>query len=67
MDIKLIRSLGLLVRDDRGVTLIEYGIGVLLALVVGGSLMLNGVGAAVNTQLGEAGGCITAKGAPASC
>lgn len=39
--------------DDRGVTLVEYGIALVLAIFVGAAL-LTGLGAEVNTQLGDA-------------
>lgn len=39
--------------DDTGVTLVEYGIALILAITVG-AVLLNGLGAEVNTQLGEA-------------
>lgn len=41
------------VRDEKGVTLVEYGIALVLAILVGAAL-LTGLGGEVNTQLGEA-------------
>jgi Flp pilus assembly pilin Flp len=48
-------------RDERGVTLVEYGIGVTLAIVVG-VVMLTTLGGAINTQLGAAAGSMDAPG-----
>lgn len=40
-------------RDEKGVTLVEYGIALILAILVGGAA-LSALGGEVNTQLGEA-------------
>ena len=40
-------------RDEKGVTLVEYGIALILAVLVGGAA-LTALGGEVNTQLGEA-------------
>ena len=40
-------------RDESGVTLVESGIAILLAIVVGGGLIL-ALGPAINTQFGDA-------------
>lgn len=40
-------------RDEKGVTLVEYGIALVLAILVGGTA-LTLLGGEVNTQLGEA-------------
>ena len=45
-------------RDEKGVTLVEYGIALILAISVGG-VLLGGLGVAVNGQLGEAEACMT--------
>lgn len=40
-------------RDDRGVTLVEYGIALILAITVGGTI-LTGLGTATSGQMTEA-------------
>lgn len=40
-------------RDEKGVTLVEYGIALVLAILVGGAA-LTALGGEVNTQLGQA-------------
>jgi pilus assembly protein Flp/PilA len=42
-------------RDEKGVTLVEYGIALVLAITVGG-VALTGLGAAVSGQMTEATG-----------
>lgn len=49
----LLKTFVRLRHDEKGVTLVEYGIALVLAIAVGGAL-LTGLSAEVNTQLGEA-------------
>ena len=55
-------------RDDEGVTLVEYGIGVALAVVVG-TFMLGQLGGGINGSLDAARDCMqaTAASAAADC
>ncbi|SNX70612.1 pilus assembly protein Flp/PilA [Cereibacter ovatus] len=40
-------------RDEEGVTLVEYGIAIILAVVVGGAALTT-LGTSVSTQMGQA-------------
>jgi len=48
-------------RDERGVTLVEYGVGVTLAVVVGITL-LTALGSGINGNLIDAAGAMDATG-----
>lgn len=48
-------------RDEEGVTLVEYGIAILLAVAVGGSALVT-LARTINTELGVVGTCISANG-----
>ena len=48
-------------RDEKGETLVEHGIALILALVVGG-VGLTLLGGGINTQLGQAATCISTQG-----
>ncbi len=48
-------------RDEEGVTLVEYGIAIILAVAVGGT-GLTLLAGTINTELGAAGTCISTSG-----
>ena len=57
----ILKLLGRFRRDDAGVTLVEYGIALTLAIVVGtGALMA--LGGNVSLQMGQAGGIMATAG-----
>lgn len=49
----MLRIFKTFIRDQTGVTLVEYGVALILAVGVGAAL-LNGLAVEVNTQMGEA-------------
>lgn len=53
MRIQLSQLLRRFARDDRGVTLVEYGIALILAIAVGTTALAN-LGGEVSTQMGDA-------------
>ncbi len=58
MMIRLNNALRRLRRDDKGVTMVEYGIAVTLAVAVG-TFMLTTLGEGINGRLSDAASCMT--------